>query len=77
MFGSRNMFDRKVEQLNPSKPTSDKIARKIGGSPVELSYQSIDIYFQGKIHTIELMLELFKCFENCSVLSLSSIIGFF
>ena len=38
IFGSRNMFDRKVEQLNPSKPTSDKSTRKIGGSPVELSY---------------------------------------
>ena len=48
MFGSRNMFNRKVEQLNPSKPTSDKSARKISGSPVELSYQSIGVYFQGR-----------------------------
>ena len=71
------MFDRKVEQLDLSKPASNKSIRKISGSPIKLSYQSIDIYFQGKIHAIELMLELFKCFENCSVLSLSSIIGFF
>ena len=71
------MFDRKVEQLNPSKPTSDKGARKISGSPVELSYQSIDVYFQDKMHAVEPMLELFKCFKNCSALPLSSIIGFF
>ena len=45
MFGSRNMFDRKVEQLDPSKPASDKSTRKISGSPIELSYQSIGIYF--------------------------------
>ena len=77
MFGSRNMFNRKVEQLNPSKPTSDKSARKISGSPVELSYQSIGVYFQGKMYTIKPMPELFKYFENCSALSLSSIIGFF
>ena len=77
MFGSRNMFDRKVKQLNPSKLTSDKSTRKISSSPVELSYQSIGIYFQGKMHAVEPMPELFKCFENCSALSLSSIIGFF
>ena len=77
MFGSRNMFDRKVKQLDPSKPASNKSARKISGSPVKLSYQSIGIYFQGKIYAVEPILELFKCFENCSVLSLSSIIDFF
>ena len=77
MFGSRNMFNRKVEQLDPSKPASNKSTRKISGSPVELSYQSIGIYFQGKIHAVELMPEIFKCFKNCSALSLSSIIGFF
>ena len=71
------MFDRKVEQLDPSKPASDKSTRKISGSPVKLSYQSIGIYFQGKMHAVEPILELFKYFENCSALSLSSIIGFF
>ena len=77
MFATLDVLDFKIEETDPSKPSSDECTWKISGSAIKLCHKNIGISFEDKMRPIQPVPELSKTFQNTSAFSLCGIIALF